>query len=328
MPTNEISLNIAHDVVAEVNQSVAKRIHIPGTSSMFRHISAADLSDKSVLFQLLQGKVFRCMHTVKTFIMHCDSRQDLHWIQENICYPVAIKPATKDRLDRFSGVYPAKLAVARNSDELGLIIEQNVDLFHDTKIILQEVIYGDVISWCGYVANGGNDGYCIVPLVKSPAGNVGGTTTHAKLIETNPMIQSAVDEISSILRLDGIFEIEFIIQEDKLYFFYEINPRPILQVALLLAQERDIVTRYLISQGFTLSVFPMLPRKSRLWSSTWRYLSLNESSGFLLREFLLILCHDIYFGIYFSFLDKVKYIFVLVGLLFRLIFPRTKRSIV
>jgi hypothetical protein len=119
------------------------------------------------------------------------------------------------------------------------------------------------------------------------------------------------------LKLDGIFEIEFIRHNGHLYFPFEINPRPALQIALVLQQKRNIFTEYLRKKGFTLTGGKSSERYRTMWGSAWRYMELNKGKTISLPTLLKTVVHDVRYTVYFSHRQKIFYTFSLTKLFLR-----------
>jgi len=320
-PSNEIMLNAVHAAMNGSEIIESRRLRIPGTAYTDRAYSSVELSNKALMFSLLEGVQFKSIKKLKTQILCWNGNESQVILPEGLSFPIIIKPAVKDKNDSFTKAFPAKIRIIETLDQLLRLIEQQRNLFYNREYLLQELAKGQNISWYGYVYAGHAHGYCIVPVIKSPVGSFGGTTTLARLKPTDAYLAAAIDELVRILNLDGIFEIEFDLCDGRPYFLYEINPRPILQVSLVLQQKSNIFVKYLLKQGFTPA--PKQNNSTRLpefWGSALRYLSLNAGKNISLVTLFRTAIHDVHYTEYVDNKQKIFYTFSLAKLLFRLTF--------
>jgi len=315
--SNEFGINVVHEAVKGTGLIDVGKVRIPGTAFLDRVYTSAEVCNKAILYSLLESCEFNTFRKVKTQIW-CWNGDDgqLGILQGCVNFPVVIKPAAKDDRDSFTSVFPGKIVVLEDWQQLCHLVREKRDLFCDKKLLLQELVKGVNVSWFGYACGGHAEGYWITAVVKSPVGSFGGTTTLARLERMDPRLSSAVDELVKVLNLDGIFEIEFILQGGKLHFFYEINPRPILQVALVLQQRRNIFVEYLSKKGFTLKSNYGNPQVlPNFWGSASRYLRLNAKKQISPAILLRTAVHDVRYSKFFHHREKISYTFCLARLL-------------
>jgi hypothetical protein len=305
IPANEIALNNLARTASRITDP-ANGLFIPGTASRPRRVQAVELSDKGTLHKLIADQQFSAFRTARTV---CARLQALSSEEiGGLTYPIVVKPAAKDETDSFTRAYPAKIAVASDPTELSQVVDTlNTD--PDRHWVFQEIVRGADISWCGSIMDGETAGYAIVPEIKSPRNDIGGTTTLARIEPAGSALEEAVRELASRIKLDGIFEIEFVQDGDSLTFFFEINPRPWLQIALVLELVPCPIVQYFKSKGFTARAGSQ--RRSTppaRWGSAARYMELNRGHVRLsLREFLLTAAHDVRFTRHFTWLEKARY---------------------
>jgi len=316
-PSNEVTLNAVHEAVDNTEMAKDGRLRIPGTANIDRLYSSAEVSDKEILFHLLKDSQFKMFDKLQTRILHWkDDGRGLD-VLEDLKFPVTIKPVSKDKDDTFTGIFPAKILIAESSEQFFQLLEQYRTLFYDRKFLIQELVEGKDISWFGRIYKESLRGYSIDAVVKSPVGASGGTTTLARLEPVDDNLAMAVNELARALGLDGIFEIEFILHNDRLVFNYEINPRPILQISMILQQEPNVIVEYLLKQGFTpLYKKPKIKNLPQFWGSASRYLKLNKDRGISLKTFFRTAAHDVRFSEFTRCKDKVFYLFSLMKSLF------------
>lgn len=312
-PSNEVTLNRAAAVLQQIPD--CDRLHLPGTAQQNRVYTAAELSDKAILAALRKGHDFQTFQPVTSHVLRLGDWQTLASL-EALPFPLLLKPATKDATDAFTQVFPEKVLILNSVEHLKRLLQQELAPFCDRQFILQSFIDGVPLSWCGYITRSSQAGHRIRAVVKSPVGSIGGTTTLATLEPMLPALDKAVSELASLLSLEGIFEIEFILKDDRLYFFDEINPRPWLQVGLLLHSSPNLFSEYLIQHGFTGTGRTHLSKR-REWGSTNRYLLLNPRSAIALNRLLQTLRSDIRYSRFFSLKQKLKYTRSLVKLLLK-----------
>jgi len=204
--------------------------------------------------------------------------------------------------------------------------------FLDCQFLVQQIIPGITISWGGYIYQGEFWGYQVTSLIKSPSAQYGGTTKLAEIKECDDKLGQAINELAQILKLDGVFEIELIAQDNQYYFFYEINPRPWLQVALLLQQEYNIFLQYLSKNGFSIREHSSTNqvKVQKQWGSAIRYLELNEKQNtkISLKIILMILKAEIYYSQFFSYKQKIQYTFYLLKYLLKMLAQGKLESLV
>jgi hypothetical protein len=154
------------------------------------------------------------------------------------------------------------------------------------------------------------EGYRVTSLIRSPRDRIGGTTTLARIGGVDEGLRAAVCELAGILRLDGIFEIEFIQHEGQYQFFDEVNPRPWLQVASVLGETSSIFTKYLETKGFHAGGHPLPPAEALPgWGSIERHLTLNRrGSGVARRGLMSTLRSDVRLGRFFSGSERFAYL--------------------
>jgi hypothetical protein len=205
-----------------------------------------------------------------------------------------IKPALHDECDAFRGRYPQKLRVAAGADAILRELTGLHNLFPRYSFLVQELVVGQPISWCGYVVDRRPTGYEVRAIVKVPLGEAGGTTVLAQRAPARASLQKAVEELCEALHLEGLFEIEFVQTSRGLVFIGDLNPRPCLQASLGLGRE-DIYTSYLLANGFTprRRAAPAFGEDPKLWGSAHRYLNgIDRLSWIDVRHTLRILAAD------------------------------------
>lgn len=319
LPSNEVTLNVLYKVLP--TNLIHKKIIIPGTAKVDRIYYSHELSDKSILHSLMKDISFRTFETVKTSLVFLDQLDANSNCLRDLRFPLIVKPTTKDERDSFTLGFPSKILVAHSLDDLLshlFCLDQELKGF---SLMIQESIPGKNVSWFGRISGQQAQGVMIESLVKSPVSAFGGTTTLARLRQVDDKLSGAVSEIAALLGLDGLFEIEFILSEGRLFFFYEINPRPILQASILLQLGYNVFADYLKENGFESSAIQENEAKGRsrvLWGSAHRYLNMNHSFATLsLRTFVTTAWHDVRFTNFFSIRERVSYAFLLLKLIFR-----------
>jgi hypothetical protein len=310
-PSNEITLNILHSLVRDRKINYVERLIIPGTSQTDKRLSSAELSNKGTLYSSLQDMEFLSFRKLETIVVSGNDLQALS-TTGTLSLPVIIKPAEKDEADIFTRNFPAKIILIETAKDLLIAANILKKFGTDRMFIIQEVQQGLNISWYGYACSGHSYGYCIVPIVKSPSDSIGGTTTLAFIEEPDSHLTGAADELVRALKLDGIFEIEFIRHDGHLYFPFEINPRPALQIALVLQQKRNIFTEYLKEKGFAFVGGKSSERCRTHWGSAWRYMELNKGENISLPILLKTAVHDVRYMDCFSYSEKIFYTLSLI----------------
>lgn len=320
-PSNELALNSVYKAMNESGSMKSERIIIPGTAYTDRAYNSKELSNKAILLTMFEGMRFKHFKKLKTSIL-CMKGYESHISGiQNLKFPVILKPAAKDKHDSFTKVFPDKMQLIENYEQLLRLIKKHKNLLYNRKLLLQEFARGQNISWFGYIYKGRAQGYRIVAIVKSPVDSYGGTTTLAKLEFVDSDLAAAVNEIAISLNLEGIFEIEFILKDGHLYFFYEINPRPILQTSLLLQQYHNIFLEYLRNQGFiALDNNPNSKKKLKFWGSASRYLGLNAGKKISIAILIRTIIYDVRYTNFFNLKEKIHYTFSLLKLAFKNLF--------
>lgn len=310
LPSNEITLNLLNFTLKYIDCSKNK-LFIPGTASKKRIFNSYEISNKSILIKLIGCKKFDSFKIVKT--IQINSYTNIFDLEE-ISFPIVIKPAQKDSADTFAKNYPSKVHILSSFEELNIFLRDKNNKSKKTKFIAQELIHGQCISWCGFASKNTSSGYEIISQHKSPSGEIGGTTTLAKLNTTRDCLKRAVNELMNYLQLEGIFEVEFILKDNDLYFFYEINPRPWLQVSLVLQQDENVFVQYFINKGFNIkSKNKYYWNKCNTWGSASRYLQLNlKNSKFSWKIFILSVIYDVQYSQFYSFTSKIAYTYKLL----------------
>ncbi len=323
-PSNELVLNNLYKIINNKQINNLENLKIPGSATVNRTYNSQELSNKFILFSLLKEHDFTNLNKAKTLIVKINKYFNKTKYLQTIKWPVIIKPAIKDEEDSFTNFFPSKLIISKTKDEFLKAMEFIEKSYLNRKFMIQEIIEGINVSWCGYICAGESFGYQVTSLVKSPYTSYGGTTTLAKLDECEPQLQKSVDEIAKILNLDGIFEIEFIYTEQGLYFFYEINPRPWLQVSLLLHQEKNIFLEYLSKHNLTIKINKIETKIKKYWGSAFRYLSLNEKNNtqIFLNVLLIILKYDIIYSLHFKIIVQIKYTLKLLEIIIKISLKR------
>lgn len=315
-PSNEVALNMLHSLFKNTSENRRKRLIVPGTSETDIYYTSADISNKAILYYILKDKDFHSFVKIPTIVV---SGKDLMHIDSSSIdfFPFIIKPAYKDSEDSFTQAYPSKLLICKTKEEIGYAAEKLKSFDSQRLYLLQKMQEGLNISWYGYACSGYSYGYVIVPIIKSPSNSIGGTTTLAYIKEADSYTQSAVAEIVTTLGLDGIFEIEFILHNNTLYFLFEINPRPVLQTALVLKQNRNIFVEYLSKKGFDTIYFRNLKEQKIYWGSAWRYIILNKWENISMSILRKTIFHDVRYSDYFNINEKILYTFFLIKLLLK-----------
>lgn len=321
IPSNERTLNASTKDQFATHPRI--RYLSSASDSTGQFISPAQLSDKAFLSTILNNETFDSfiVASTKTLITEADyenlSPQD---------FPAILKPASKDGADSFTKSIPSKVIYVESLSDLYFLRQKYLSLFQSTRLILQEYIPGSDISWFGTIQEKSVHGFAIQSLVKSPTSQVGGTSTLVRSFQTPPKIQNAVEAMAEAWKLEGVFEIEFIQQKDALFFFHELNPRPILQTTLLLSQAAPSFLSFLSSKGFTPTKEFSIPlASSPYWSSTWRYMSLNAGWPLSWSTFLRTLRHDVRFSSFYSHRERLQYCIQLFSFFGRWVRSRIQR---
>lgn len=310
-PSNEVTLNIFYELMKKNEYLIeSKKIKIPGEGILNNIVySSSDISNKATMYNILRNHTFKNFRVAQTEIITINNNIRLNF--ENREFPFVVKPVQKDINDSFTKIFPSKILIIKDYEHFVNIIKKYPEIFYNRKFLIQELLKGSVISWCGYVKKDIFCGYKVKHLVKSPIGNIGGTTTFCSIEEVDKQFELAVEELLNFIQLDGIFEIEFILKNEILYFFHEINPRPWLQISLLLYQEPNILLEYLEKNGFSVNKKKKEKRKI-FWGSAIRYLDLNKNKNISLRLLLKTLLHDIRLSQFFVLKERLNYIITIV----------------
>ncbi len=311
LPSNEITLLQAYNTLRELNLILCSHIHIPGTAYHFKKISALELSDKGLLFDLLSHYEFKSFELTKTQSYSFKDINNLNLSDG----PHVLKLADKNLAEDFFRKYPEKIHFISSVEELYDLYEREKHFLGQRRFILQKYIQGEAVSWAGYCEGQIHEGVLIKSLIKSPVSHIGGTTTYAKKLPTTKRVDCIVSELVKELKLDGIFEIEFIQRGDS-FFLVEINPRPFLQIQLLIDHTPNLVTEYFRNKGFEIKKHS--PSTSKVfWGSTMRYLKKDKIDFINKTDLFHIFTHDVRFSSYFSIISKLKYIGQLIKLLIK-----------
>lgn len=274
-PSNEACLNKVHDAVDSLPGALAAHVVVPGTSQSRLLPTSRQITDKASLELALGDWVPRTCRRVHSWVIEPGQLEAGGALA--LRYPVVLKAATKRDDDWFFRQVPGKLLGAATPAELAGIVRALYERDADRVFIAQEYVEGQTFSWCGYVTNGMAFGYVLTPVIQSPTGRLGGTSTACRLVMDADDLTEAARELAQYLGLDGVFEIEFLRDGTGVVFFGEINPRPWLQVALCLQQPRNIFAEYLVAHGFSLRDHRRrrVPRRAVLWGSAERYITYN-----------------------------------------------------
>lgn len=320
LPSNEVTLNILYKILP-TNLIKNKKIIIPGTAEVGRIYHPNELSDKSILYSLMKDIRFSTFQTAKTSLMTLDKFAHNISCLRDFKFPLVVKPTAKDEKDSFTLNFPSKILVFNSLEEFLSRLSYLGDKLKDICLMIQESIPGRSVSWFGRISSRQVQGVMIESLVKSPVAAFGGTTTLARIRKADDRLSEAISEIATSLGLDGLFEVEFILSNNRLFFYYEINPRPILQTSILLQLECNVFADYLKEKGFEPSTIKKRTSKIRsrvLWGSTHRYLNMNHSLAALsLRTFVETVWHDVRFTTFFSIRNRMRYVFLLLKVIFR-----------
>ena len=309
-PSNEIALNRAESVRKRLAPACAERIVIPGSAWLGREVPAAELSDKRILHEALQGQSFAKLDVVRGAVVrwrgHVDDLEGIGGLD----FPLVVKPTVKDAEDSFTRAFASKMVIVASFAELLRLLSARPALFLGRELIVQEFVRGVPMSWCGCIAPDRMEGHRVASVIRSPGNRAGGTATLARVARVDPALAAAVEELAERLQLDGIFEIEFIQRGDRYHFFCEINPRPWLQVAAVLGPESSVFTSYLERHGFHVLSRRMPETGSMgVWGSAHRYLSLNGGRRPpSLRELWHTLHSDVRLGRHFSGRERLLYL--------------------
>lgn len=307
IPVNEVALNHIGGLL-DGHPSMADRLVMPGTAYLDgRTILPVELSDKGALYRLMGGLEFHRFKPVASALFAPEDSRAFAQLVQSFPLPVVIKPAIKDNEDGFTRLFPGKLLAISAVEQVGEVFERLRRHFPRSVFIIQAAIRGESVSWFGAAKEGKIlCGHGILAEAKSPASSHGGTTTLARIAPATSDLEDAARELAETLRLDGFFEIEFIRNRDGLYFFHEINPRPILQASLIVSQEMNPFIDYFLEQGVErLASNPLTP--ATLWGSALRYLRLNRDTRLNWRMLLNHLVHDTRFGPYHALTEKLRY---------------------
>lgn len=333
-PSNEITLNNLYTIISTGRIKAVERLKVPGTAivNQNQELTAQQISNKSLLFSILKDREFKNLQKVRTQLLQINKNFELNHYIDQISFPIIIKPAQKDKMDSFTQYFPSKILMVETASEFVKIFDFLANQFLDCQFLVQQIIPGITISWGGYIYQGEFWGYQVTSLIKSPSAQYGGTTTLAEIKECDDKLGQAINELAQILKLDGVFEIELIAQDNQYYFFYEINPRPWLQVALLLQQEYNIFLQYLSKNGFSIREHSSTNqvKVQKQWGSAIRYLELNEKQNtkISLKIILMILKAEIYYSQFFSYKQKIQYTFYLLKYLLKMLAQGKLESLV
>lgn len=307
IPVNELALNHVSGWLAG-HSPPSEYLIMPGTAYLGgRTVHPVELSDKGALQGLLAGLEFNHFKTVESVLFTPADTTAFAELVQSLPLPVVIKPSTKDDEDGFTRLFPEKLLAIYASTQVNDVCEQLRCRFPHAVFILQVAIQGEPVSWFGAAKDGRIlCEHAILSEVKSPVSGYGGTTTLARSASVPSDLADAASELVEKLRLDGFFEIEFIRNQDGLYFFHEINPRPILQAALIASEEENPFLGYLREQGVEIiGCNPLAP--VACWGSAMRYLTLNRNTRLNWRVLMRHLIHDTRFGPYYGLTEKLRY---------------------
>ena len=281
IPGNEISLNRLVAAISRLPEPLRRRIRVAGTCLMQGSISGPErLTDKEIATKLAAQAGLRSVRLVDGFEVDAPARSE--WLRERLGTEAgawAVKPATKDESDSFTRKYPGKVRLCHDLREIQCVLDDPE--FAGRRFQIQRWIEGETISWAGSFDRGALlSGVEIRPLLKAPRGQPGGTTVLAVAEIPRPSIAEAAREMGVAMNLDGLFEIEFQVETaSRVWFFGELNPRPWLQIPMILERDPDPLMDYLRVQGVVEEVAGRKgnPYPSR-WGSVVRYIELNQKS--------------------------------------------------
>jgi len=307
--SHERTLYALSELIGEPGGGGGAGIRLPGSARLEdRAYGAPELSNKAVWAELLSRLNCSRFRLAATTACSLESMTPALLSQRGIGYPAVIKPTDKDPQDSFTSLYRGKVAVAENAAGLERIRALLAPLGARTYIV-QEFIEGAPVSWGGCIAHGVCQGFAFETIVKSPHGQRGGTSTLVRMVRPDPALQAATEELAGLCRLDGLFEIEFIRSGSGLVHFYEVNPRPWLQVSTLLQPSGSVLKGYLAAKGFD-----VVPERgggggrSVMWGSASRYLHLTTPGDASLASFLRTLRHDARLGSAYTLEERLQYL--------------------
>lgn len=150
---------------------------------------------------------------------------DISEISKKICYPCIIKPAiVKDFIKHFHKkviVCPSRELLLENYTIVAKKIVTD-------ELLIQEIIDGpndNQFSVGIFSINGEVQNFVVAKRARQHPIDFGNATTYARTVQ-NSIIQDYAFKIIREVKLTGVFEVEFKLDEkDKKYKFLEINPR-------------------------------------------------------------------------------------------------------
>jgi hypothetical protein len=310
LPSNESELVALDAAVHELPTTLSSSIRTPGTAHDGR-VRPCALTDKAGLDGLLGPSPLSFSRRLATWVWRPGDE-----LPAGVTYPLVLKPASKDKHDSFTAVYPAKLVVVASRAELYAIVDALPEACRGRTFVLQELGAGRAVSWCGWSTHGETGGHGIHAEIKTPLGQIGGTTTLARIEPSDERLSRAAAEICSRIDLDGVFEIEFLLDDTgALTFFCEINPRPWLQVALVLESAPNPFVEYFARNGFTRTsprIYSAAEEPATWGSAAWYLRRTPADQSLSLRMLLRTLRHDVVFTEAFTLGEQLAYLGKLV----------------